>query len=204
MAAMVSVSPPAHAASRTASHGSAGAAASMANAAGTDSWVARLVPTSPAPWSRPSLAGLPAVSPVAQVIRAATSAAATQRPSPAARRAAVTAAPTASGTVAPATPALTAAATAAAPASATPVLCVTRLAVTTRRRSRSRYPAGGVAAHGRAVGRAVAAGLRERGPGEQRGQRPLRGRAEQAERAASPHVLFPGQQLAGQALPLAH
>ena len=79
---------------------------------------------------------------MAQVIRAATSAAATQRPSPAARRAAVTAAPTASGTVAPATPALTAAATAAAPASATPVLCVTRLAVTTRRRSRSRSPAG--------------------------------------------------------------
>ena len=46
MAAIVSVSPPSEAASRQACHGSSGTAASTANAAGTDSWVAKLVPTS--------------------------------------------------------------------------------------------------------------------------------------------------------------
>jgi hypothetical protein len=45
MAAIVSQSPPSEAATRQARHGSAGAAASTAKAAGTDSWVARLVPT---------------------------------------------------------------------------------------------------------------------------------------------------------------
>ena len=78
IAAIVSQSPPADAAIRQASQGSSGAAASMANAAGTDSWVARLVPTSVSTRSSTSPAGRPAVSPVAQVIRAATSAAATQ------------------------------------------------------------------------------------------------------------------------------
>ncbi len=45
IAAIVSQSPPSEAAIRQARHGSAGTAASTANAAGTDSWVARLVPT---------------------------------------------------------------------------------------------------------------------------------------------------------------
>ena len=45
MAAIVSQSPPSEAASRQARQGSSGTAASTANAAGTDSWVARLVPT---------------------------------------------------------------------------------------------------------------------------------------------------------------
>jgi hypothetical protein len=45
MAAIVSQSPPSEAASRQARHGSSGTAASTANAAGTDSWLARLVPT---------------------------------------------------------------------------------------------------------------------------------------------------------------
>ena len=45
IAAMVSQSPPSEAAIRQASHGSSGLAAATANAAGTDSWVARLVPT---------------------------------------------------------------------------------------------------------------------------------------------------------------
>ena len=45
IAAIVSVSPPSDAASRHARHGSSGTALSTANAAGTDSWVARLVPT---------------------------------------------------------------------------------------------------------------------------------------------------------------
>ncbi len=138
IAAIVSQSPPAEAAIRHASHGSSGLAASTANAAGTDSCAARLVPTSAytasitAPASGPPGQASSAVSPVAQVIRAATSAAATQCPRRAARRAAVTASPVASRTVAPSTPALTAAATAAAPARATPVLCVARLASTTR------------------------------------------------------------------------
>ena len=46
IAAIVSQSPPSDAASRQARHGSPGTALSTANAAGTDSWVARLVPTS--------------------------------------------------------------------------------------------------------------------------------------------------------------
>jgi hypothetical protein len=46
IAAIVSQSPPSDAASRQACHGSPGTAASTAKAAGTDSWVARLVPTS--------------------------------------------------------------------------------------------------------------------------------------------------------------
>ena len=46
IAAIVSVSPPSDAARQQARHGSSGQAASTANAAGTDSWVARLVPTS--------------------------------------------------------------------------------------------------------------------------------------------------------------
>ena len=63
---------------RQASQGSSGQAAAMAKAAGTDSWVARLVPTSrfTVSMSGPRLS--PATRPVAQVIRAATSAAATQ------------------------------------------------------------------------------------------------------------------------------
>ncbi len=146
---MVSQSPPSEAAIRHASHGSSGAAASTAKAAGTDSCVARLVPTSeytvsmtasvPCPGPGPETS--PDTSPIAQVIRAATSAAATQCPRAAARAAASTATCPASGTEAPEIPALTAAATAAAPASATPVLCVTRLASTTRstRLSRSAH-----------------------------------------------------------------
>jgi len=46
IAAIVSQSPPSEAASKQARHGSSGTAASTAKAAGTDSWVARLVPTS--------------------------------------------------------------------------------------------------------------------------------------------------------------
>ena len=46
MAAIVSQSPPSEAAIRQASQGSSMPAAATANAAGTDSWVARLDPTS--------------------------------------------------------------------------------------------------------------------------------------------------------------
>ena len=74
----------------------------------------------------------PVTSPAAHKIRVATSAPAAQCPSWAALAAAAAANWTASPTVAPSIPALTAVATAAAPASAIPVLCVTRLAATTR------------------------------------------------------------------------
>src|SRR5215472_1467985 len=132
IAAIVSQSPPRDAARRQASQGSPGMAAAAANAAGTDSWVARLVPTSRYTVSITWCWGSPATRPVAQAIRAATSAPATQCPRLAALAAAATARPIATGSGSPSMPALTAAATAAAPASATPVLWVSRLAATTR------------------------------------------------------------------------
>ena len=142
----------------------AGAAASIANAAGTDSWVARLVPTSvvhdvqhrfrrqpggqpggPADPRRHVRGGHPVP---------AAGGGSPRRPRHAGRH----------GHRSPSIPALTAAATAAAPASATPVLCVTRLASTTWSTSRRRSSARGGDAdrgdpHGRAVGDAVPAGL---------------------------------------------
>ena len=112
---------------RQASQGSPWHAAATANAAGTDSWVARLVPTSrytvSMSWSWPS----PVARPVAQEIRAATSAPAAQCPRPAAPAAAATARLIATGNGSPSIPALTAIAMAAAPASATPVLWVSLL-----------------------------------------------------------------------------
>src|SRR4051812_37322978 len=117
MAAMVSVSPPAEAASRTASHGSSGYAASTANAAGTDSWLARLVPTrsyrsaDTAPGLGGVLPGAVSIREVAHSMRVAMSAPATQWPLVEALVAASMASEIASGMVAPSMPPLTAAAT---------------------------------------------------------------------------------------------
>jgi hypothetical protein len=82
--------------------------------------------------------GAVSIREVAQVMRVAMSAPATQWPLVEVLVAATTAYSVASGMVAPSMPALTAAATAAAAASARPVLWVAALAATTRSTSRSR------------------------------------------------------------------
>ena len=125
IAAIVSQSPPTDAPSRHASHGSSPATASTANAAGTDSCVARLVPTSGRSVSSGRGGSEAGHERVAHRSAPRRRPPATHRPRAAARRGRV------HGergrprrTAAPSRPALTAAATAAAPAIATPVPCV--------------------------------------------------------------------------------
>ena len=116
---------------------------------------------------------------------------------PAAFSAASAATANVSRTPAPSMPALTAAATAAAPASATPVLCVTkrRLDHAVDERVPDRHgDADRRDPHRRPVRRAAEArlgGIDARG---QRGERPLRGRAEQTRRSALPHRRLPRRQ----------
>src|SRR5262249_40754976 len=74
IAAIVSQSPPKDAAMRQASQGSLGQAAATANAAGTDSWAARPVPTSRDTGSLSPAPPSPVPRPGAQVAHAATAA----------------------------------------------------------------------------------------------------------------------------------